>query len=262
MNVGGAAAYVRALADAWRGDTVHLHHLTLVNPGPRTIRIAAIGGNIRMHRLIDETLPRGGTFVDAGANIGVNTLYAAARVGDRGRVVAIEPAPDNLAVLDRNIAGNHADNVTVVRGAAGAAAGKRELYVRGDVSAVNSLFPDSCYAEVTAVLPVAVHRLDDVVDGEADVIKIDVEGGEHIELAGAGRLLATPRVVLLVEWHPLLQEAAGHAAEALPRSLIDRGFRLDTVSHVSRRPLAAAEIVPLAASLRRARKPIELLARR
>src|SRR6516225_8949327 len=87
--------------------------------------------------------------------------------------VSVVPAADNVAVLRENIAANALHNVVVHQTAAGRTNEVRDLFLRGDMSAVNSLFPESVYASVTDVVQVKVMPLDDLVDGRADVVKID-----------------------------------------------------------------------------------------
>src|SRR5690242_1737917 len=41
----------------------------------------------------------GMTFLDVGANVGYYTALAIARVGDRGKVIALEPDPENFQYL-------------------------------------------------------------------------------------------------------------------------------------------------------------------
>jgi FkbM family methyltransferase len=253
------ATFSRAVVDAWRGETVQLEGMTLRVPGTRRERLSMILGNLRIHRLLDRFVWPGATVIDVGANIGYNTVRAARRAGPRGHVIALEPTPDTLAVLRHNIAASGLANIHIGAVAAGRIAGTRDFFVRGATSAVNSLFPDSRYASVTSVLPVPVVRLDDLVDG-ADVVKIDVEGAELEVLEGMTRILSKPRVTLIVEWDPLLQQNAGTCAEALPRWLLNRGWRLTAVSHLSVRPLAGSEVPALTDRLMRARRPVELLA--
>src|SRR4029453_8542930 len=116
---------------------------------------------------------------------------------------------------------NGLDNVVVLPVAAGRAHEGRDLFLRGEKRAVNSLFRDSVYAAVTGVEPVRVAPLDDLVDADPDLVKIDVEGAELDVLAGMTRLLGRPAIRLIVEGHPGLQAAAGYPPDALPRFLLD-----------------------------------------
>jgi FkbM family methyltransferase len=256
----GALDLPRAAIDAWRGEAVRLAGATLNVPGTRRIRLSVVAGNLRMHRLLDRFVRPGATVVDVGANIGYNTVHAARLAGERGRVVAVEPAPDNVAVLRHNVAAARLRNVAIAPVAAGNAAGMHDLFVRGEKSAVNSFYPQSCYAEVTAVLGVPVVRLDDLVAGAADVVKIDVEGAELDVLQGMPRILRTLGAALVVEWHPLLQRLAGYEPDSLPRWLLARGFSLSGVSHTGTRVLAEEQVDRLTSRLLRLQRPVELLA--
>lgn len=252
----------RSLAQAAVGARVDVAGARVRVPGTLPIRLSVVAGNLRLHRILDRVLKPGGAAVDVGANIGYNTVYAARLVGPAGQVVAIEPAADNLRILRENVAANALPNVTVHAVAAGRTAEMRDLYLRGDVSAVNSLFPDSVYAAVTGTEPVRVMPLDDLVDFNPDLVKIDVEGAELDVLAGMSRILGHRAIQLLVEWHPRLQEAAGYPPDALPRALLDHGFALQAASHLRLAPLPPREISALAARLHFARRPVELVARR
>ena len=53
-----------------------------------------------------SVVSEGMTVIDVGANVGQMTLEMAQLVGPSGRVIAIEPAPGNLAVLRRHVAAN------------------------------------------------------------------------------------------------------------------------------------------------------------
>ncbi len=174
--------------------------------------------------------------------------------------MAIEPASDNVALLRRQLAANGVRNVTVRDAAAGRTTEQRDLYLRGEVSAVNSLFPDSCFGPVTSVVRVPVMALDDLVDGDADVVKIDVEGAELDVLHGMSRLLRAKPVRLIVEWHPALQVAAGYAADALPRWLIDRGFSVSIAWHTSLEPVTDARLASALTRLLPGGHSVELLA--
>lgn len=250
----------RTAVDAWRGEAVRVAGFTLEVPGSRRIRLSVVAGNLRIHRLLDRFVRPGSTVVDVGANIGYNTIHAARLAGPRGRVVAVEPAADNLDVLRRNVAAAGLTNVLVEPVAAGSASGTADLFVRGRKSAVNSLFPQSCYAFVTDIVRVPVVPLDELVSGGADVVKIDVEGGELDVLEGMPRLLQSSAPVLVVEWHPLLQRLAGYAADALPNWLLRRGWEVQAASHAAVRPLTAADVPSMTARWLGLERPVELLA--
>ena len=253
---------LRPLVQAIFSSDVDVAGARLHIPGSLKIRLSVVASNIRLHRLIDAAVAPAATVVDVGANIGYNTVYLARRVGARGRVVAIEPAADNVRVLRENVRANALAQVDVHAVAAGPKRERRDLFLRGETSAVNSLFQESVYASVTGVERVEVVPLDEIVDGPADFIKIDVEGAELEALDGMRRLLTHPGLTLVVEWHPRLQEAAGHPADALPRFLLRNGFALRAASHTRVTALASEGIDALCMRLRRSGRPIELVATR
>jgi FkbM family methyltransferase len=254
--------YTRSLAQACVGTHVNLGGGRVRIPGPLPIRLSVVAGNMRLHRLMDRAIRPGAIVVDVGANIGYNTVYASRRVGPTGRVVAVEPAADNVRVLRENIAANTLENVIVHAVAAGRAHELRALFLRGQVSAVNSLFPESVYATVTGVEQVRVAPLDDLVEGDPDLVKIDVEGAELDVLAGMTRLLRRSAIRLIVEWHPGLQQAAGYEADALPRALLGHGFALHAAWHTHVMRVNSGDIDGVASRLRRAGRSVELAANR
>ena len=254
--------YLRAGLDAMFSSNVTIDGARVRVPGNLAIRLSSVFGNRRIHRLMDPFLTPGAVVVDVGANIGVNTVYVAQRVGLRGRVWAVEPAADNLTVLRDNVERNGLANVTIAPVAAGRTSEPRQFFLRGDISAVNSFYEESVYAEVTDVVTVQSEPLDKLVDGHVDLVKIDVEGAELDVLGGMTRLLRSPQIVLVVEWHPLLQEKAGYAGDALPLALLDLGFELQGASHSSVKPVTRHNMQTLVDQLKRSGRPVDLLATR
>jgi FkbM family methyltransferase len=255
-------ATLRPLLQAALAQHVTLTGMRLHVPGPLRIRLAVVLGNLRMQRMFDSLLHPGATVVDVGANIGYNTCYAAHLVGQHGRVYAIEPAQDNLAVLYGNLFANRLTNVFVLPYAADSRRGVKPFFLRGEVSAVNSLFQDNFYAAVTETVEVVTAPLDDLIPVTPDLVKIDVEGAELDVLQGMSHMMEASPLRLIVEWHPTLQQAAGHLPDALPRYLVSQGFTLHAVSHTGSVPLHAAEVSTLTRQLLKRRAPVELLALR
>lgn len=253
---------LRPLVQAFLGQQVTLAGMRLNVPGSLPIRLAMTMGNLRMQRMLDSLVHPGATVVDVGANIGYNTLYAAYKVGPAGRVYAVEPAQDNLTVLYANLFANKLTNVYVLPYAAGNKSARQQFYLRGEISAVNSLFHDNFYAPITETVEVLTAPLDDLIPVTPDLVKIDVEGGELNVLQGMSRMLQSHLLRLIVEWHPTLQQAAGYASDELPRLLWDQGFMLQVVTHTQCTPLHLSTLNTLTANLLHTRQPVELLATR
>src|SRR5947209_419870 len=77
--------------------------------------------------VIRDLLPVGGTFVDVGAHVGYVSIAAARAVGATGHGIAVEPAPENFALLAANLVSSGIDWVTTIHAAAGATSGMIEL---------------------------------------------------------------------------------------------------------------------------------------
>jgi FkbM family methyltransferase len=149
---------------------------------------------------------QGGTFVNIGANIGVQVV-SALKGGHFARAVAFEPEPGNAALLERNVALNgFEDRVTIRRTALGEAAGRGELrlHPRNKGAHSLSLWPSVDGREVVSV---PVERADaalselGVTPAEVTLMLIDVEGFEPQVVAGLGDWLAQ-RIPLLIEFAP------------------------------------------------------------
>jgi len=173
---------------------------------------------------LDRTLRRGMTFLDIGANDGLYTLFAAARVGRRGRVVAFEPSSRERRILERNTRRNRLRNVTVVPVALADRAGEATLQIAPALHGGHNTLGGFAHAGVEAIASeqVAVEPLDAVAErlgvDKVDAIKIDVEGAEVKVLDGARRVLMTSRPLLLIEANDeALRKQATSTAELLAR---------------------------------------------
>lgn len=175
-------------------------------------------------------LPRGGTFVDVGANVGFWSVPAALRAGRDGRVVAFEPNPWAVTRLHRNGALNAERAlapVDVRNVAVGEEPAELELFsydLEGGASQA-TLQRGAVDAERPERVTVSVVTLDEAVDGHVDVLKIDVEGHEAAVLAGASRLLAEhPPSIVVIEIQGALLAHAGADPEELVAHLESRGY--------------------------------------
>lgn len=56
--------------------------------------------------------------IECGAHHGSESILLSRWVGDAGKVIVIEPMPDNIAILKKNIELNDLKNVTLIEKAA------------------------------------------------------------------------------------------------------------------------------------------------
>jgi FkbM family methyltransferase len=155
--------------------------------------------------LIRSLLRPGMRVVDVGANLGYFLLLLESVIGPRGEVVCLEPEPDNLRELARNVRVNGLGNVVVLPIAAGDCDGFAPLR-RGINAVVNPGGSES--------FTVPLRRLDSLLSAPVDFIKIDVEGFELQVLRGAQRVLQQ-RPTVVVEVHPGLLDSTHRIAEIL-----------------------------------------------
>jgi len=151
-----------------------------------------------------SNLEEGDIVIDVGAHAGMFTVKAAKLVGDSGLVVAIEPEPRNLALLQRNIESHILTNVKVISKAIYSEKTTVRLYLQ-DLSVHHSLsYRSRDYIEVEA------DSLDNIISklelDHVDFVKMDVEGAELEILKGAEKILASPGIKLSIASYHLLPD--------------------------------------------------------
>ncbi len=146
-------------------------------------------------RYLSALLRPGQRFVDVGAHVGYFTVLAAQRVGPTGSVLAFEPEERNLDLLRRNVARRGLGNVEVLPVAAARSPGRMSLVLDERNRGAHHLVPLG-----EARTAVDCVRLDDVLPGSVDVVKVDAQGYDHEIVAGMQRSLAeNPRMTVMVE---------------------------------------------------------------
>jgi FkbM family methyltransferase len=151
---------------------------------------------------------QGDTVLDIGANVGFYSVLFSRLVGPGGRVVCFEPDPDNLALLQANVARNQCTN-TQVRAMALASTPGARSFSRDTVTGLTGRLGDGpTYAQIQtgsarlSVTVVEASTLDEEMARAAlvpNVIKIDVEGFEHEVILGGSQTLQTARPAIVIE---------------------------------------------------------------
>lgn len=174
----------------------------------------------------------GMTFLDVGANVGYYTALAIQRIGEAGRIIALEPDRQSFQYLERTVAANNGRNVCCVQQAAADRQGVLKLYVsknnRGDNRLYwNDLCDESYDVEITTV--------DKLLEGYGidaiDLVKMDVQGFEgHVVRGMKETIQRSKDLIMLTEFWPFGLESAGTDPKNFLLSLEDAGLTLYQVS--------------------------------
>jgi FkbM family methyltransferase len=147
--------------------------------------------------LMENVLEPGMTFVDVGANIGYFSILGSRLVGPSGRVFAVEPDAFNLSVLRANLDRHDCSNVTVVPMAAWSQRADLDFHRPPDGAVARVGQDDGTGLHVPAA------RIDELVEGRVDYLKVDCEHSDHVVVSGAEEMLRqNPSMLISVEFHP------------------------------------------------------------
>ncbi len=212
---------VYRLLRVWRPPTrgTRLRTITLANQTKLTYRRTR--GDIltlrevwmdEVYRLPGDRAPH--SVVDLGANIGLASVWFA-KTYQCESIVAVEPLPDNVRLLRRNLRQNDI-RATVLECAVGPTAGEARF--------APSAEPNSGRLDGDGQLTVNVRSMDTVIGApgrHVDVLKVDIEGGEEALFAGDLGWLSNVGTVI-AELHPDLADTAG-VVNALGRAGLRSG---------------------------------------
>jgi FkbM family methyltransferase len=161
-------------------------------------------------------LKSGDGVVDAGANIGWFSLVAEQCVGPRGRVHAFEPQSKILPYLRRTMADNDlAGHVIVHALALSDRFGESAMSWDPAGANMGRAWLAEPHGKETGLGRVPTAPLDAILPDEAIAfMKIDTEGAEALVLAGARRLIARSRPLIMLEVLPRFLAAVSRCEPA------------------------------------------------
>lgn len=155
---------------------------------------------------------RGDSVLDLGAGTGDFCIIASRKVQNEGRVIAIEPNPQDFKILVENIEENNCKNVVAINVGVANTRGYRDIsYSRKNFR---------CKIDT---LERILNTLD--IDKTLDFIKMDIEGAEIEVVSSSMRLISQSRVLSL-EFHGTKHE--------LDRLIVPYGYYFYpiTMSHI------------------------------
>lgn len=144
--------------------------------------------------LTKRLLQKGGLVFDVGANVGFNALLYSELVGDRGKVIALEPSPKCHKLLSRSLSAYC--NIEILCVGASDSRGVLPFYE-------TTMLATSSLEQIHGIDPyeVKTQPLDDLLDvyGMPDFVKIDVEGHEEKVFQGMRRILSEGQPTIVFE---------------------------------------------------------------
>lgn len=180
--------------------------------------------------LIKNLLKAGDVFLDVGANIGYFTMLAATLVGKHGKVIAIEPNPQNLQLIYSSLLENKLTNVAIYPYAASNEAAILRFTTVGSNGGV--VTKHSKDQQHFLLVPSVI--LDEVLKDEAriDLIKIDIEAHEPAAVRGMEKLIKKCRPRIITEFHPWAMELNNiDPPVAYLKQIYDLGYQVSIIEH-------------------------------
>jgi FkbM family methyltransferase len=164
----------------------------------------------RAYRLPFDFAPR--VMIDLGANIGLTSLFLARR-HRASTIIAVEPVPDNVRLAKENLERNGV-TAEVIEAAVGPHDGRARFEVNRNSNM--GRLGDGDLAVNVVSMPLLLAK---TPNGRADLVKLDIEGGEQ-DLLNDGPDWLQSIGALIAEFHPTHVDYPGLVA-----TLRNAGFR-------------------------------------
>jgi FkbM family methyltransferase len=191
---------------------------------------------------------RAAKIVELGANVGYFAVQGGA-VAPHARYLAVEPHPVSARVCRENLALNGIRSVEVlaVAATADAAASAIELIIPWEqletptvAFVADAELPSDMVGSAQTTMRVPAVDVRSLLDG-VDVLKIDVEGQEHMLLSAAWQQLRRFRPIIFVELLP----GTPRLRRVLGRLCAELGYRCYVPARDRLRPLAADRLAAI-----------------
>jgi FkbM family methyltransferase len=198
-------------------NQVHLNGVDLLYNDPHDI--AAIIETYILDVYKKRNMKNGDIVIDLGAGIGEFAVMASKRVGRRGKVIAIEPSPDDYRTLQKNLKMNHCTNVFPIN-----------MAVSDKQETINLSFKGKEFRSSADTLRNII-GISGINSDSIDFIKMDIEGAEkqvipsNVDLIKGVNYLA---MEIHGEYHkvliPLMNQLGFHFERIRRRNYLIRAF--------------------------------------
>ncbi len=181
-------------------------------------------------QLLDSSLEPGMTFLEIGAYVGDHTVHMAKKVGSIGKGYAIEAAPQNYLLLEKNLSEYNLKHVNAIHAAATNYEGEITMYLSSKNHGDHRIFnanDESVFNEAKRIPTNIPCITADSLNIQPDLVKMDVQGSELAVFEGMNKILSQ-QVMLFCEFWPYgLRKFSGENGPAEMLSLLqDYGFTI------------------------------------
>ena len=156
-------------------------------------------------KLLSKELKKGMTCLDVGGNIGYYTLLESKIIGDKGKVIVIEPSPQNFQHLKKNLKIQNAKNVDAYNFAASDKNGEVNFLVYRESNGSFTI-PDGEETDIPGdIIKVPAKTMDTFLEelniDHVDFVRMDVEGYESHIIRGMINTIKKSKPMFQIEVH-------------------------------------------------------------
>ncbi len=179
-------------------------------------------------RIMARVLKEGDVAIDGGANVGFFTVFMAQLVGPTGRVIACEPAQNNLWKLEANIRLNKLQNVEIERKPLWSKVEKVTFHMAQD-GGLGSLAANPATAGKVVQDSITLSSIVSTAPHLPKLVKLDVEGAEVHALRGLEPWLSSDMIPYIVcEMNEVALPLFGSSQVELRTLMDNAGYRTFT----------------------------------
>lgn len=174
--------------------------------------LAVFGKHEPLHtELLSKELKEGMVCLDVGSNIGYYAILESRLVGIKGKVIALEPSPENFRYLKKNMKLQKFSNMEIHNVACGDQNGITQFSV-SDKSNWSRVADENVSVgvqdQVTQIIEVQIKKIDSILKGKflerVDLIRMDVEGYEYNVYKGMSETISKFKPIIIIEFHKYL----------------------------------------------------------
>ncbi len=157
---------------------------------------------------VKNSVHPGQTIVDVGASIGIYTIFFAKMVGEKGKVYAFEPEPNNFELLKKNITINGFKNVILENKAVSDISGTVKMEVADNIA--NHRITKNFSGPTFDIESVSIDDYFKDKVPKIDLLKIDAEGYDGYVISGGIKTITkNSSMKILMEFHTKFMKEAG-----------------------------------------------------